>query len=483
MIKRVLILSASVGSGHKSAAAAIEEVFRSQRGVEVRNEDALKLTSRIFQVTASDVYFALVKENPWFISWWYDQNDEPFKNETGALQLWNSLNAQPLAKFVLDYDPHVTVCTHFMPAGVVAQLLSQGKLRTTLSIVTTDYDFQGMWLSRVFNRYFVAIEETKVHLTELGVAADRITVSGIPVSPVFGVPVNREAVLARYHLSDNRPVLLVSAGALGGGPARDIVSQILRMRTPVQTVVICGHNQLLRQQVATQISGAEDRFRVLGFTSEMADLMRVASLFIGKPGGLSASECMAAGLPMVVIDPIPGQEERNSDHLLEAGAAVRCRSLMTMAYKLDQIFEEPGRLERMQTCAMRLGRPDAAQVVVDQLLGERSEPLQFSKKELRQIIAAASGDVEPPPLEPSAGEPGVALYHDDTGIYIGSITPAQLQFLIDLLEEDEEDDDTYFIDRPTIGWLAQQGADSGLIRVLVQAVAERGQSEIRWVRL
>jgi processive 1,2-diacylglycerol beta-glucosyltransferase len=483
MKKRVLILSASVGSGHKSAAVAIEEVFRSQPGVEVRNEDALKLTSRIFQVTSSDVYFRLVKESPWLVGWWYDQNDEPFRNETGALQLWNALNSQPLAKFVLDYDPDITVCTHFMPAGVVAQLLSQSKLRTTLSIVTTDYDFQGMWLSRVFNRYFVAIPETKVHLRELGVDEQRITVSGIPVSPVFGMPVDREAVLDRYQLRADRPVLLVSAGALGGGPARDIVAQILRMQTPVQTMVICGRNQLLRQQVAAQISGAEDQFRLLGFTNEMPDLMRVASMFIGKPGGLSASECMAAGLPMVVVDPIPGQEERNSDHLLEAGAAVRTRSLMTLAYKLDQIFGEPGRLEYMRERARQLGRPDAAQAVMEHLLEDTSEPLQFSKQELRRIIAAASGGAEVPPLEQPNGEPSVALYHDDTGVYIGAISPAQLQFLIDLLEEEDEDDETYFIDKPTISWLAEQGAERSLIRVLSQAIAERGHSEIRWVRL
>jgi processive 1,2-diacylglycerol beta-glucosyltransferase len=236
----------------------------------------------------------------------------------------------------------------------------------------------------------------------------------------------------------------------------------------------------------------------------MADLMRVASLFVGKPGGLSASECMAAGLPMVVIDPIPGQEERNSDHLLEAGAAVRCRSLMTMAYKIDQIFEEPGRLERMQECARNLGRPNAADVVVKHLLEDTSEPFQISKKELRRIIATASGDAEPPPLEPSAGEPGVALYHDDTGIYIGSITPAQLQFLIDQLEGEKSFIDRSMIwlaqqgadnelsrvltqvvtiDKSMIGWLAQQGADNGLIRVLTQATADRGQSEVRWVRL
>jgi processive 1,2-diacylglycerol beta-glucosyltransferase len=366
---------------------------------------------------------------------------------------------------------------------VAAQLIIQGKLRAVLSIVTTDYDFQGMWLSRVFNRYFVALEETKVHLSELGVDASRITVSGIPVSPVLGEPIDRQAVLARYSLRDEMPILIVSAGALGGGPARDIVAQIMRLRTPVQTVVICGRNQLLRQQVAAQISGNEEHFRVLGFTSEMPDLIRLASLFIGKPGGLSASECMAAGLPMVVIDPIPGQEERNSDHLLEAGAAVRCRSLMTMAYKIDAIFEEPGRLERMRDCARRMGRPDAAMVVVSHMLEDESEPLQFSKKELRQIIAVANGEVEASPLDATGGEQGVALYHDDTGLYIGAISAAQLQFLIDLLEEEGEGDETYFIDEPTIAWLADHDADPQLIRVLHQAIADRDQSEVRWVRL
>ncbi|EFO80851.1 monogalactosyldiacylglycerol synthase [Oscillochloris trichoides DG-6] len=482
MPKRILILSASVGSGHKSAAAAIEQVCRSQPGVEVRNQDALKLTSTIFQVTASDVYFALVKENPWLVGWWYDQNDEPFRNEVGALQLWNALNSQPLAKFVLDYNPDITVCTHFMPAGVVAQLISQGKLNTSLSIVTTDYDFQGMWLSRVFNRYFVAIPETKVHLNELGVDATRITVSGIPVNPILGQPIDREAVLRKFDLRSNRPILLVSAGALGGGPVRDIVGQILRMETPVQTVVVCGHNKLLRDQIAAQISGAKEHFRVLGFTHEMSDLMRVAALFIGKPGGLSASECMAAGLPMVIVDPIPGQEERNSDHLLEAGAAVRCRSLMTMAYKIDQIFAQPGRIERMRENALALGRPDAAHTVVAQLLEETQDSHQFSEADLRRIIAAASGDAELPSPDTPSSDARVSLYHNDTGVYIGAISPNQLQFLIDQLEEESDEDETYFIDRATLNWLADQGADRNLLRLLTQAIAERGQSEIRWVK-
>ncbi|NJN16690.1 MAG: glycosyltransferase [Oscillochloris sp.] len=481
MARRVLILSASVGSGHISAAAAIEQALRTYPDMQVENRDALKLTSRIYQVTASDAYFALVKENPWLVGWWYDQNDEPFRNEVGALKLWNMLNAQPLADFILDYRPDITICTHFLPAGMVAQLLSEGEIATRLAIVTTDFDFQGMWLSRVFHRYFVAIEETKVHLAALGVDPERVTVSGIPVNRLFGEPVDRPAVLQHFGLRDELPVIMVSAGALGGGPAQQIVAQLLQLRTPAQVVVVCGRNQTLRQEVTKQVSGQAERFRVIGFTNEMPDLLRVATLFIGKPGGLTAAECLAAGLPMVVIEPIPGQEERNTDHLLENGAAIRCRSLNTLAYKVDRILSEPGRLDGLRAGTRRLGRPDAAAVVADTLLNDSSEPQSFSSNELKQIIAAArNNEVEIP--EPPARRPEVALYHDDTGRYVGVITPDDLQFLIDQLEEEDDDDETYYVDPSTLDFLAERGARPTLLDVLWHAVADRSGTEIRYVR-
>jgi processive 1,2-diacylglycerol beta-glucosyltransferase len=487
MNPRVLILSASVGSGHKSAAAALEQAFRARDGLEVRNQDALKLTSRLYQVTASDVYFAMVRESPWAVGWLYDQNDEPFKNERGLNLLVNLLNAQPLVEYIEAYDPDITVCTHFMPAGMVAQLMIERRLKTTLAIVTTDYDFQGMWLSRAFSRYFVALEQTKVHLATLGVDSTRITVSGIPVSAAFSAPFDPVAVRARYGLRDDLPSILVSAGAMGGGPAREVVAQIMRMETRVQTVVVCGRNHRLRQEITAQVGDQIEHFRILGFTSEMPDLMRVASIFVGKPGGLSTAECMAAGLPMCVIEPIPGQEERNSDHLLENGAAVRCRESTVIAFKLDRIFQEPGRLEAMRAATARLGRPHAAERVVETLLRDRGEPVELSPEERRQIIAAArSGqdvlalaDVPPAPPASSAD---VTLYHDDTGVLVGTVTPAQLQVLVNLLEEESEHDDTYYIDGPTIDYLAGAGADADLLEVLRGAIRERGQSEVRFVR-
>jgi processive 1,2-diacylglycerol beta-glucosyltransferase len=479
MPTRVLILSASVGSGHKVAAAAVEQVFRERPGVEVLNQDALKLTSRIYQTIAADIYFALVKRNPWSVGWLYDSNDAPFANEVGINKLWNELNAQPLARFIADYSPDITVCTHFLPAGIAAQLLYEQKIAGSLAIVTTDYDFQGMWLSRTFSRYFVALDEAKAQLAAYGIAPELVTVSGIPVSPAVSAPFNHAAVRARYGLRDDMPTLLVSAGALGGGPARDIVAQIMRMATPVQAIVVCGRNQALRDEVTTLVADRPEHFRVLGFSDEMINLMRVSSIFIGKPGGLTSAECMAVGLPMMVVEPIPGQEERNSDHLLESGAAARASTLAVIGHKLDRILQEPGRLDAMRAATARLGRPDAAAVVVDTLLREEQRLQKFSRADRRRIIAAARGELDPdlPPLPDE-----VLVYDNETGVYLGAMTPAQLQFLVDQLEEEELDDSTYYIDSHTLDLLAERGADASFLAALRDTFAGRDYVEIRYIK-
>jgi processive 1,2-diacylglycerol beta-glucosyltransferase len=480
MPTRVLVLSASVGSGHKVAATAVEQIFQQRPDVNVLNQDALKLTSRLYQVTASDTYFNLVRDNPWAVGWLYDINDAPFRNEVGFNRLWHELNAQPLARFIEEFEPEITVCTHFLPAGVAAQLMYQNRIGGSLAIVTTDFDFQGMWLSRVFSRYFVALEETKAQLTALGIAPERITVSGIPVSPAFTAPLDEAAVRRRYGLDPALPTLLVSAGALGGGPAREIVQQIMRMQSPVQTVVVCGRNQALRDEVTALTAEHAARFRVLGFSDEMPNLMRVASLFVGKPGGLTSAECMASGLPMLIIEPIPGQEERNSDHLLENGAAVRANTPLTIAYKLDCILREPGRLEAMRAATGRLAHPHAAEVVVDTLLHDDTPPVRFSRAERSQIIATARGELNPT-TPPALGE--VLIYNNDTGVYLGAITPEQLQFLVDQLEEEEPGDTTYYLDEPTLELLAARGAELALLEALRTTFADAGHVEIRYVRV
>ena len=167
---------------------------------EVIHEDALKFTNKLFRDFYSTLYMKLVRDAPDLLGWVYRASDEPWKGEAARTQL-DRLNTRKLVAFIQEFDPHITVCTHFMPAGIISHLHGEGAAaRRIISIVVTDFDCHAMWLSRMFHRYFVAIDETKAHLEALGLPAERITVSGIPIDPVFAQPVDRAAVRVRYGL-------------------------------------------------------------------------------------------------------------------------------------------------------------------------------------------------------------------------------------------------------------------------------------------
>jgi len=390
MKKRVLIMSAGAGTGHIRAAKALELSFAADgRVAEVVNNDALQYTNKLFRDFYSSFYTSLVRSAPNFLGWWYKTSDEPWHTDR-MRHMIDRLNTKPLVRFIREFDPDITVCTHFMPAGIISHLIATQQLQARLSIVVTDFDFHAMWLSRSFHRYFVAIDETKAHLEMLGIPNERITVSGIPIDPVFQQPVNRVEERLRLGLNPEKPVLLLSAGALGVGPTEYMVERMLNLNSDAQTVVVCGRNDELKQRIVQLVDNRSTRFKVLGYTDEMHKLMKTADIFIGKPGGITTSEAIACGLPMCVVSPIPGQEERNSDHLLEEGIAVKCNDLTTLPFKLERLLEDPDRLARMKLNALRFAKPDASATIVDTLLEDRLPPLSFTKDQ-RAAIALAAG--------------------------------------------------------------------------------------------
>src|ERR1700742_1469034 len=226
--RRVLILSASAGTGHVRAAEALEKVFRQQPGVgEVRNVDALRFTNRLFRDFYSKLYIQLVQKAPTILGIVYDTMDEPWKTDRMRLML-DRLNTGPLERFIQRFKPDITVCTHFLPAEIISYLISKGKLNARLSIVVTDLDVHAMWLCRTFHRYFVALEESKIHLQVLGLPADNITVSGIPIDPVFAAVKDRDHPRREAGFKTDEPLFLISGGALGVSPAAGVLDGLTR---------------------------------------------------------------------------------------------------------------------------------------------------------------------------------------------------------------------------------------------------------------
>src|ERR1700747_3198060 len=390
MKKRVLIIATTAGTGHVRAGEALTNVFEEHPNVsEVVHSDALDFTNKLFRDFYSKLYARLIRNAPEFLGWWYKESDEPWKTDGMRLML-DRLNTGPLVKFIRQYNPHITVCTHFMPAGIISHLIAKNLLDAHLSIVVTDLDFHAMWLSRMFHRYLVAIEETRVHLEELGLPKDRITVSGIPIDPEFATPIDRVAARLDFGLHPTRPTLLLSAGALGVGPAEFVVQRLKNLRSRPQTIVVCGRSREAREKVMLQVGHDHENFKVFGYTGRMPELMKISELFIGKPGGLTTAEALTCGLPMVIVSPIPGQEERNSDHLLEDGVAVKCNEMTTVPYKIDSLLDNPERLNQMRNRAYALSRPDAARCIVETLVSDNVTALEVTDDDAEAITLAAT---------------------------------------------------------------------------------------------
>src|SRR5882724_2638732 len=371
---RVLILSASSGAGHVRAAQALEKAFHAQGNCEVEHIDALQHVTKLFQRLYDKAYIRMVRRAPELMGLLYNRTDQPWDHARRRLAL-DRLNVQPMIRMLKRVQPDLCVATHFLPAEILAWLIAKKKLRARHAIVVTDYDVHALWLCRTVDRYYVAMQESLEYLANIGVPREKLHVTGIPIDPLFEKPVSASDARKKLGLTASEPVLVLSAGGYGVGPLEQLVKDLLATQRPWQIVAIAGKSEPLKKRLDALVKGAgktpsgQPRLVPVGFTTEMDQYMAAADLLIGKAGGLTTSEALARELPMALVEPIPGQEERNADHLLEAGEAIRCNNLPAAAWKIASLFDQPEKLQAMKQAARNMAHPDAARVIAQDALG------------------------------------------------------------------------------------------------------------------
>lgn len=370
---RVLLLSASSGAGHVRAAQALEKAFAARGDCIVEHIDAIKYASKLFQNIYDKTYISMVRKAPELMGVVYERTDQPWQNARRRLAL-DRLNAQPMIRMLKRVQPDLCVATHFLPGEILAWLVAKKKLQARNAIVVTDYDVHAMWLCRTVSRYYVAIPEALEYLSGIGVPREIIRVTGIPIDPLFAAPLDRFSARAHLKLDPAAPVLLLAAGGYGVGPVEQLVQDLLALQKPWQLVAIAGKAENVKKRLdeiarsAGSLHSGSPRLVPVGFTTEMDQYMAAADLLVGKAGGLTTSEALARHLPMALIEPIPGQEFRNADHLLENGAAIRCNNLPAAAWKIAKLLDDPARLTRLRESAERMARPNAAADIAEDAL-------------------------------------------------------------------------------------------------------------------
>ncbi len=371
-LRRVLVLSVSAGNGHVRAAEAIVAHGRAEfPQLSLRHRDLMQLVPAGFRRLYSDLYLQLASRMPEVWGWLYRRTDRVSRNSLPERlrRRVQSLCCARLFDEIAEFAPDAIVCTHFLPAEILGAAAAAGKLRCPVWVQVTDFDLHGLWVQEGVAGYAVANEELAFRLRQLGVPESRILVSGIPVMPAFAAPPDRAVAAARLGIEPARPTLLMMGGGAGVGLDAARIRALLARHPDLQLVVLAGRNAALLQSLKAMELFYPQQLRAVGFTDDVAAIMACADLAITKPGGLSTSECLVMGLPMLLVNPIPGQEERNAALLLQEGVALRADDPDTLQFRLNQLLSSPGTLARMRTRAQALGRPQAAQALLHRLHG------------------------------------------------------------------------------------------------------------------
>jgi processive 1,2-diacylglycerol beta-glucosyltransferase len=358
---RILIATITAGAGHLQAAAALQEAWlqvQPQDTVECVN--LLTFFSPLHKRMYSEGYVKLIARAPELWGMVFNKLDNP--KLVRKLARWRnavgSNSSRKFARFVKKFAPYAVLCTHYLPVELLGGLRKKwpGRPPLTVSIVT-DFEAHALWMDVNVDLYCVAAEETKARLVARGAPSAQVLATGIPISAKFSASIDSAAVRKHYGLRDDLPILLVLSGGFGMGPVGEILAGLDQIERPFQTLVVAGRNDDLRGELA-----AQDRrhpTHVLGFVTNMHELMAVADLLVTKPGGLTTSEALAMGKPLFILNPIPGQEAANSDFLLERGAAAKVNSVDDLPFRLDQLLGSK-KLAVMSRAAKGLGRPAAA---------------------------------------------------------------------------------------------------------------------------
>jgi processive 1,2-diacylglycerol beta-glucosyltransferase len=375
---KIALFSVSAGAGHVRAAQALQAAAeRWYPGVETVHIDLMDLVPKLFRTMYTSTYLRIVERHPAVWGYLYDRADQQ-KADSALNRLRiavERLNTRELGKVLREIDPDHIICTHFLPAQILSRKIAKGKYRKPVWVQVTDFDLHALWVHDHMRGYFAANDEVAWRMADRGVPADTIHVTGIPVMPVFSETRDRVECARELGLDPNRKTVLMMSGGAGVGGIETMAERLMELKDDFQLVALAGRNERLLEELRRLATGNPGRLLPLGFTRTIERVMAVSDLAVTKPGGLTTSECLAVGLPMIVISPIPGQEERNADYLLENGAALKACGASALAYRVEKLLHDPKRLLTLRENALHLGRPDAARAVLDIVLGSDGERL------------------------------------------------------------------------------------------------------------
>lgn len=366
-LNKVLILSVAVGAGHMRTAEALREAAGTlYPGAEIRILDTFRYASPFLGKVVLGAYMEMLKKSPQLYGFLYRQAEhgKPLsgKGKVGFSHIINIAAAPRLVQYIKDFKPEIIACTHAFPLGLVSFLKKKGVFRGPVFAIITDYDVHSFYIFPEVDNYIVGSEVLIPQCLDFGIDPVRVHATGIPIHSQFTSRYDKALLRKQIGLEPDMPVILLMGGGLGMGPI-DSVFKTLGTGSGYQLICVAGANTALRKKLDSVARDMACRVQIHGFVENIYVFMAASDFMVGKAGGLACAEAMALGLPILIVDPLPGQEEKNTEFMTSAGAGVRVNAA-NLASVVKDYLKDPAKIEIMARASATRGKPYAARDAV-----------------------------------------------------------------------------------------------------------------------
>jgi len=355
-------------SGHHNATLAIEKALKLlDPAAEVSNINAFNYTNPVAEKIVNTIYMGIIKVAPGIWDYLYD-NPKIVRKLEAAKRNVHKTNSPKLKRLFDRLKPDAVVCTQAFPCGMVADYKQTYAARLPLVAVLTDYVPHSYWIYEAVDCYITPSEDVSLRLIKKGVASEKIKSLGIPFDPKFNEPLDKNGIFNKHKLSPGVPTILIMGGGQGLGPIKKIVQSLEKVDGDIQEIVITGTNKKLYNSLKRKIRKYKKKVIVFGYTQNINELMYIADIVISKPGGVTTSEVLAKAKPMIIVQPLPGQEANNTAYLIQKGAALKIEDPAKIDVLVGELLEDPLKLSRLGEAARQISKPCASTDIARLLL-------------------------------------------------------------------------------------------------------------------
>ncbi len=358
--KRILLMYISEVSGHRQAICAIEKSLKAvDPSVEMMSINGFGYTYPKMEKIINTAYMGIIKKTPKIWGYLYD-NPKVAKRIQSLRKAIYKANHGKFDKLFAQFRPDVVVCSQAFPCGMVADYKQSCKLPVKVVGVLTDYAPHSYWIHEGVDDYVVPSKETGDALVKKGVLQERVKVLGIPVDAKFSIPLDKARIAQELGLHLDTPVIFMMGGGQGLGPIKDVAQSLVDMAVDLQIIVVTGTNKKLNTWLKKIQQKSAKKILVFEYVQNIEELMEIATLIVTKPGGMTTTEALTKGLPMVIVNPIPGQEAYNAEFLLSQGVAIRVDDVKCIGEDIERLLKDSARLERMRSAALANSKPNSS---------------------------------------------------------------------------------------------------------------------------